>query len=142
MPRPIVRPARTLPLLAGAPSTLKITVQPPAGALDREVWIPSRQPTVVVKDANGVVVPGVTVTGSIFSGTGTLQGKVAITTNGSGVAKFVDLGIAGTGQPYPALRHRRPVRHLGHRDSERATCPRRRPVPGTRRWHGTSCRST
>jgi galactose oxidase len=84
-----------VPLLAGAPSTLKITVQPPAGALDSEVWIPSRQPTVVVKDANGVVVPGVTVTASIASGT--LQGKAAITTNGSGVAKFVDLGIAGTG---------------------------------------------
>ncbi|MFL5447168.1 MAG: galactose oxidase-like domain-containing protein, partial [Gemmatimonadales bacterium] len=85
------------PLLAGAPSTLKITVQPPAGAIDSEVWIPSRQPTVVVKDANGVVVPGVTVTGSIASGTGTLQGKLAITTNSSGVAKFVDLGIAGAG---------------------------------------------
>src|SRR3954447_4006727 len=85
------------PLLAGAPSSLKITVQPPAAALEREVWVPGRQPTVVVKDANGVVVPGVTVTGSIASGTGTLQGKLAITTNSSGVAKFVDLGIAGAG---------------------------------------------
>jgi hypothetical protein len=83
--------------LAGAPSTLKINIQPPTAALDREVWIPSRQPVVLVKDANGVVVPGVTVTASIASGSGALQGKVAITTNGAGVAKFLDLGIAGTG---------------------------------------------
>src|SRR3954453_6078055 len=73
------------PLLAGAPSTLKITVQPPAGAIDSEVWIPSRQPTVVVKDANGVVVPGVTVTASIASGS--RQGKAALPTNASGLAK-------------------------------------------------------
>jgi len=86
-----------VPLLAGAPTSLKVNIQPPASALDREVWIPSRQPTIVVKDANGVVVPGVLVTASIMSGTGTLQGKNAITTNASGVAKFVDLGIAGTG---------------------------------------------
>jgi len=86
-----------VPMLAGAPTSIKINVQPPSGALDREVWIPSRQPTVVVKDANGVVVPGVTVTASIASGSGTLQGKLTITTNGGGVAKFLDLGIAGTG---------------------------------------------
>jgi hypothetical protein len=86
-----------LPQLAGAPASLKVTVQPPASALDREVWVPSRQPKVVVKDANGVSVPGVTVTASVASGTGTLQGKVAAATNGSGVATFVDLGIAGTG---------------------------------------------
>src|SRR5262245_2982142 len=83
--------------LAGAPSTIKLNVQPPTAALDREVWIPSRQPVVLVKDANGVVVPGVTVTATIASGSGALQGKVAITTNGAGVAKFLDLGIAGTG---------------------------------------------
>ncbi|HKU60403.1 MAG TPA: galactose oxidase-like domain-containing protein [Gemmatimonadales bacterium] len=84
-------------LLAGAPSSLKLNVQPPSGALESEVWIPSRQPIVVVKDASGVVVPGVVVTASIASGSGTLQGKLAITTNGSGIAKFLDLGIAGTG---------------------------------------------
>jgi galactose oxidase len=86
-----------VPLLAGAPASLKLTVQPPSTALDREVWIPSRQPKVVVKDANGVSVPGVTVTASLASGTGTLQGKLAITTSSGGVATFVDLGIAGTG---------------------------------------------
>lgn len=86
-----------VPLLAGAPSSLKVNIQPPSTALDREVWIPSRQPTVVVKDANGVGVPGVAVTASIASGSGTLQGKISVTTNNSGVAKFVDLGIAGTG---------------------------------------------
>jgi hypothetical protein len=85
------------PLLAGAPTSLKVTVQPPSSALDREVWVPSRQPTVQVKDANGIVVPGVTVTASIASGSGALEGKLAVTTNNSGVAKFLDLGIAGTG---------------------------------------------
>jgi len=86
-----------VPLLAGAPTSLKLNIQPPTTALDREVWIPSRQPKVAVKDANGVAVPGVTVTASIASGSGTLEGKLAITTNSSGVAAFVDLGIAGTG---------------------------------------------
>jgi galactose oxidase len=85
------------PLLAGAPTSLKFNIQPPSTALDREVWIPSRQPAVVVKDANGVGVPGVVVTASILTGSGTLQGKTSITTNSSGIAKFVDLGIAGTG---------------------------------------------
>ena len=33
-----------VPMLAGAPTSIKINVQPPGGALDREVWIPSRQP--------------------------------------------------------------------------------------------------
>ena len=85
------------PLLAGAPSSLKINIQPPPTALDREVWIPSRQPTVVVRDANGVGVPNVAVTAAIASGPGALQGKTSVTTSSTGVAKFVDLGIAGTG---------------------------------------------
>jgi hypothetical protein len=85
-----------VPLLAGAPTSLKISIQPPSSALDREVWIPSLQPSVVVKDANGVGVPGVLVTASAI-GSGTLQGKTGVTTSSTGVAKFVDLGIAGTG---------------------------------------------
>jgi galactose oxidase len=96
-PSPDRQTGPDVPLLAGAPTSLKINIQPPSSALDREVWIPSRQPSVLVKDANGVVVPGVTVNASIASGTGTLQGKLAIATTTSGVAKFVDLGIAGTG---------------------------------------------
>jgi galactose oxidase len=84
-------------LAAGPAATFKLNVQPPASALSREVWDPTRQPVVVVKDANGVVVPGVVVTASILSGSGTLQGKPTATTNTNGVAKFVDLGIQGSG---------------------------------------------
>jgi hypothetical protein len=86
------------PLLAGAPASLKINTQPPSTALDREVWEPARQPNVVVKDASSIGVPGVVVTATIASGSGTLQGRTSATTGSSGVAKFVDLGIAGTGQ--------------------------------------------
>lgn len=82
---------------AGAPAKLTITRQPPGTALDQEVWDPSVQPIVRVKDANGVAVPGASLTASIANGPGTLQGKVTLTTNASGVAKFVDLGIAGAG---------------------------------------------
>ncbi|HEX3234060.1 MAG TPA: galactose oxidase-like domain-containing protein [Gemmatimonadales bacterium] len=82
---------------AGPAASIKPSIQPPASALDGEVWDPSRQPTVVVKDASGIAVPGVVVRATIAIGSGTLQGNVSATTLSSGVAKFVDLGIAGTG---------------------------------------------
>ncbi len=47
-----------VPMLAGAPTSIKISVQPPSGALDREVWIPSRQPTVVVKEDHALIRSG------------------------------------------------------------------------------------
>jgi hypothetical protein len=84
-------------LVVGPAATIKVNVQPPASALNLEVWAPSRQPVVVVKDAGGSGVPGVVVTATVASGSGTLQGTVTATTGGSGVAKFGDLGIAGTG---------------------------------------------
>ena len=74
-----------------------MNVQPPTTGLDREVWDPSRQPAVKVKDAAGAAVANAVVTASIGSGSGTLQGALTATTNASGVAKFADLGIAGTG---------------------------------------------
>src|SRR3954447_3402022 len=83
--------------LAGAPAGLEINVQPPASALDREVWQPSQQPVVIVKDANGVGVPSATVTAVVASGSGVLQGITSVSTDASGAARFVDLGIAGTG---------------------------------------------
>ncbi len=82
---------------AGPAATIKLNAQPPPSALNREVWDPSRQPIVVVKDANGVVVPSAVVAASIGTGSGALQGKLTATTNVNGVAKFVDLGINGTG---------------------------------------------
>jgi galactose oxidase len=82
---------------AGPPASLTITRQPRASALDREVWTPSTQPTVVVKDADGVVVEGAVVTAGLASGAGSLEGAVSKTTNVNGVAAFTDLGISGTG---------------------------------------------
>jgi hypothetical protein len=82
---------------AGAPATLSINRQPPTSALDSEVWGPTLQPVVLVKDAAGVVVPNVVVTASIATESGTLQGTVTATTKTNGTAAFVDLGIAGPG---------------------------------------------
>jgi hypothetical protein len=95
----VTRPDEATPSLAtaGAPATLNINRQPPTSALDSEVWAPTLQPIVLVKDAAGVVVPGVVVTASIASGTGTLQGTLTATTKTNGTAAFTDLGIAGPG---------------------------------------------
>jgi len=95
----ITRPEDSTPALAtaGTPATLAINRQPPATALDQEVWGPTLQPIVLVKDAGGIVLPGVVVTASIATGTGTLQGTLAATTRTNGTAAFADLGIAGAG---------------------------------------------
>jgi hypothetical protein len=95
----VTRPDEATPSLAtaGAPATLNINRQPPTSALDSEVWAPTLQPIVLVKDAAGVVVPGVVVTASIASGAGTLQGTLTATTKTNGTAAFTDLGIAGPG---------------------------------------------
>jgi galactose oxidase len=82
---------------AGPPATITVIGQPPANALDREVWDPGSQPIVVVRDDNGVVVKGVVVTANIASGPGILQGTLVATTRANGTAPFTDLGIAGTG---------------------------------------------
>jgi len=79
------------------PGTIEISTNPPVSALTGEVFDPVVQPEVVVKDGSGSPVGGAEVTASIASGSGTLEGKTTATTNASGVAKFGDLGIAGTG---------------------------------------------
>ena len=84
-------------LAVGPAATIKVNVQPPASAVNLEVWDPGRQPRMVVKDASGNVVPGVVVTATVNTGPGTLQGTVTATTGSTGVARFGDLGIAGTG---------------------------------------------
>jgi galactose oxidase len=84
-------------LVTGPAATINLTIQPPSSALDREVWDPSRQPAMAVKDAGGHAVVGVVVTATIATGSGTLQGTPTATTKAGGVATFGDLGIAGTG---------------------------------------------
>jgi hypothetical protein len=81
----------------GTPAKVWINRQPPTSALDKEVWPPSGQSVIAVRDANGVALAGVVVTVSIASGTGTLQGTLTATSRDNGTAPFYDLGIAGTG---------------------------------------------
>jgi hypothetical protein len=95
----ITRPDNSSPAFAtaGTPATIKINRQPPASALDSEVWDPAVQPVILVKDGNGVVLEGVVVTASIASGGATLQGALTATTRPNGTAAFRDLGITGPG---------------------------------------------
>jgi hypothetical protein len=79
------------------PGTIEISTNPPVSALTGEVFDPVVQPEVVVKAGSGSPVGGAEVTARIASGSGTLEGKTTATTNASGVAKFGDLGISGTG---------------------------------------------
>jgi hypothetical protein len=78
--------------------TIAITTNPPTSALTREVFDPSVQPEVVVKDGSGNPLAGAEVVASVATGSGTLQGDVTAITEASGVAKFGDLGIEGTGE--------------------------------------------
>jgi hypothetical protein len=82
---------------AGSGSAVLLTTSPPTSALDGEVFDPSAQPVVQVKNSDGSAAPGVTVTASIASGGGTLEGATTAVTDGQGNAAFGDLGIRGTG---------------------------------------------
>jgi hypothetical protein len=83
--------------LGGAAAGIAITVNPPTSALTGEVFDPVAQPVVQVKDGSGQLTAGVVVTATVASGGGTLQGTATATTDASGLAKFGDLGIEGTG---------------------------------------------
>ncbi|HET6798042.1 MAG TPA: galactose oxidase-like domain-containing protein [Gemmatimonadales bacterium] len=80
-----------------AAGSISITTNPPTHAVDAEVFDPSAQPVVVVKDASGNPVSGATVTASISSGSGTLEGTATAKSAANGTATFLDLGIRGTG---------------------------------------------
>ena len=77
--------------------SLAIMVQPPASAVTGEVWSPEQQPVVRLLDGAGAPVANATVTATIASGSGTLEGVATATTDANGAALFGDLGIAGTG---------------------------------------------
>jgi hypothetical protein len=74
-----------------------ITTNPPVAALIKEVFDPVAQPVVLVTVPGGNPAPGEEVTASIGSGSGQLEGKTTATTDASGIARFTDLGINGTG---------------------------------------------
>ena len=74
-----------------------ILTQPPATALDGEVFAAASQPVVRVADGSGVPMEGVTVTAELASGSGTLEGATTAVSGSDGVAAFADLGVAGQG---------------------------------------------
>ena len=79
------------------PLTIALTQNPPTSALNSEVFDPAVQPAVRVEYADGTPAPGVVVTASLASGSGTLQGAKTATTDANGLAQFGDLGIQGAG---------------------------------------------
>jgi hypothetical protein len=83
--------------VGGAAAGITLTTNPPTSALTGEVFDPVAQPVAQVKDAGGQPVAGVQVTASVVSGSGTLEGTTTATSDASGLAKFGDLGIKGTG---------------------------------------------
>jgi len=74
-----------------------ITTNPPVAALTSEVFDPSVQPVVVVTQPGGSPLVGEDVTASVVSGNGQLEGRTTATTDASGIARFTDLGISGSG---------------------------------------------
>src|SRR6476660_87300 len=81
----------------GTGNSILLTTNPPTSALDGEVFDPTVQPVVQVKDGGGNPAPGVGVTASVLSGPGTLEGTSTATTDAQGFARFGDLGISGPG---------------------------------------------
>jgi hypothetical protein len=83
--------------VGAAAAGITITTNPPTSALTGEVFDPVVQPVVQVKDAGGQPVAGVDVAASVASGGGTLEGTTTATSDATGLARFGDLGITGTG---------------------------------------------
>ena len=81
------------------PAGLAVTTQPPSAALSGEVFDPSVQPVVEVRNENGTPAAGVVVTAAIESGGGALEGKTAVSTDANGLGVFTDLGIRGGAGP-------------------------------------------
>ena len=84
-------------LSAGSATKLAIVTQPSSAANTGVTF--DRQPVLRIVDAigNPVASANVTVTAAIASGTGTLQGTLSVTTDASGVARFTNLAIVGSG---------------------------------------------
>jgi len=89
--------SQPIDLSTGPVSTIVVVVQPPVSVLDQEVFVPDQQPVVRLTDGQENPVAGVTVTAAIELGNGRVEGRVSATTDPDGVAKFLDLSIAGPG---------------------------------------------
>ena len=83
-------------LSAGSASRLSIVTEPSPTAKSGVPF--ERQPVVRIVDAIGnPVATAVTITAALASGTGTLQGTLSVPTDGSGIARFTNLAITGSG---------------------------------------------
>ena len=82
---------------AGSASALRMVTQPSATASTGTAF--ATQPVVELVDATGNKVSraGTPVTAAIASGGGTLGGTLTVNTDATGVARFTDLAITGTG---------------------------------------------
>ena len=89
----------TATALEGTPPvpTLVIVTEPPAAALDGEVFAADAQPVLRAETDAGDPMEGVTVTAALASGGGTLEGSLTAVSGPDGTAAFGDLGIAGQG---------------------------------------------
>jgi hypothetical protein len=78
-------------------TVLVITTQPSADATSGDKF--KRQPVVQLRDASGddISEAGVAVTASLVGSGGKLDGKVTVSTNDKGEARYSDLRITGTG---------------------------------------------
>tara|TARA_R110001592_G_scaffold226600_1_gene482765 strand:+ start:579 stop:12602 length:12024 start_codon:yes stop_codon:yes gene_type:complete len=73
----------------------KLVITTQASALTTSGAVFAQQPVVEARDGSNALISGVEVSASLFTGTGVLSGTTTETTNGSGLATFTDLAIAG-----------------------------------------------
>jgi hypothetical protein len=85
----------TVNTLTGPPNNLAITTAPSAAAQSGIAF--AAQPVIQLRDANNNAIPlaGVTVTASLASGAGALNGTATAVTNAAGQATFTNLRING-----------------------------------------------
>ncbi|HEU5048753.1 MAG TPA: Ig-like domain-containing protein [Gemmatimonadales bacterium] len=89
--------SQPISISAGAAAALAMVTQPSASTPTGSPF--AQQPAVRLVDAigNPVARAGVTVTVGLASGSGSLSGTTSVPTDGSGVARFSDLAISGSG---------------------------------------------
>lgn len=82
---------------AGSATRLVVVTEPSATARSGVAF--ERQPVVRIVDAigNPVATSGISVTAAIASGSGSLQGTLSVSTDASGIARFTNLAITGSG---------------------------------------------
>ena len=85
--------SNVIALGAGPPATVNFVVEPSPVAQGGIAF--STQPQVVVLDGEGNPVGGTPVSVTLASGQGTLIGTTTVTTDGSGLATFTNLGVSG-----------------------------------------------